>query len=563
MPVNLVDIINGYNYGPTVSCPIGGPSTTGGGGEAPATTPVVFNFTTIPDGVVQQETVYNLDISGSAPIFVQTLVPPELVNFVRIVYLPGGTVQFRCVAPFEGNTTDVTKVVQFSASNSDPATPPDNPAVLNANWTIHPNSQNASWGTTPTALPQGKVGQVYSFYATGITGTGPYKVTLQAGLTAAQLANAGLAVNAASIVDPATDSIIVGTPLAGSEGTALASSVTLRLQGVTGVTTDLVCPSGIIINRTPGINLQSIPTFQTAGTVNFDFKPYIVGYPTPTITVKDGYSLPAKFSLSGNVLTATGITSGDNGTSSDIVFVLANGFDSPTEVPFKISVNIAGTVTGVCPNSIYSVSKNAYCNGGTLISSLADGTEIKTIADIGSGLIALNNTDAAITVHDGAVYSTSSSSWAYRDGTGDTRQSLGILYNIGIGPKWLLMRIRMPNTQQAGECNVCVLGPSWIGFTKDGGGAGNDLFKLHTGTAVLSSMNISAIGNFINILFYVVDQNHAGICYGTGGTITADTGSTLVNNIDSAWDRIIFSPSYMQAADTDQQCFAFGIGPVN
>lgn len=564
MPINLVDTINGYNYGPTVSCPIGGPSTSGGGGNpgggGTSTSPVVVNFTKIPDGVVGQETVYNLNISGTPPFSVTMTLPPEISTLAKIVDIPGGTKQFRCVAPFEGNTSDSIKTIIFTIWNSDPTTNESYPVFATVTWTIHPAGVNASWGSTTNALPAAEVGVPYAFYASGVTGTNPYTFARTAGVTTTQLQNAGLAINQGSIVDVTSSSIIIGTPLPGSEGLGLAAPITLGVTGSTGVQATLQFPQGITIYRTPAITLDAIPTFTANGSVNFS--QYMVGYPTPNITLAQGQSLPAKFTLTNNTLTSSGLTSGDNGTSSPILFVISDGYHTPVNVSYAISVNIAGTQLNVCPGSTISVSKNATANTtGTVISSLTNGTEITQIFDIGSGLPCFNTTDGAGAAHTGAIFDSTSVSMGFRNGTGETnRQSLGFYRTIGLGAKWAVFRIRMPDTQIAGESCVFVFGPSYLSFTKDAGAGGTDKFYLKTGTATLTSMDIDAIGNFINLLVYIVDQNTAGFAYATGGTITADTGNTTVANIDSAWDRMIATPSFMQAADFDIQCVAYGTG---
>lgn len=516
--------------------------------------PVVINFTTLPDGVAQQETVVILDISGTPPFTVFVAAPPELSGLIMIEDLPGGSKRFRCVPPFEGNTADVQKTLAFSVWNAHPDTDEETPAIQTVVWTIKASAVNAGWGSTTNVLPPAEVGHPYQFFAPSITGTGPYAVRRTAGLTVAALQSAGLAIRQASVVEPAVDAMIFGSPLPGSEGTTLAASITLGLTGTTGVEATLAFPAGITIYRQPGLNLQSIPVFSAS--TSFSFAPYLVGYPAAHISVASGYSLPPKYSLDNDVLTGTGLTSGDNGTSADIVFVVSNGYHQPVEIPLTITTNIA-TALGACPAAIVSVSKNARANG-VVMSTLSDQTELITITDIGGGVLAITKEDGAGAAHDGPRYRTSGAYWEVRNGTGETRSSAGIYYPFGLGPKFIVLRIRMPDTQIAGESNVIVFGPSWLGFEKDAGGGGLDLFRLHTGAAVLASPAIDAIGNFVQLLVYVTGTNTAGIAYATDDTIDGDTGAQTVAGIDSAWDRAIWSPSYMQSADADYQCMGIG-----
>lgn len=517
----------------------------------------------IPDGVVNQETKMILNLEGTPPFGAILQIPPELDRLVFIADLPGGSKQLRMLAPFEGAVTDVVKTIGLKVWNANPTTDESHYVGATATWTVHPASIDAGWGTTPNAFPAAVVQQPYRFYATGVTGTPPYTVRLipGGGVTDAMLQAAGISISSGTIADTTTDPIVTGSPVVGSEGVALALPITLGIKGATGVEAQLVFPAGFTINRPPGLTLTQLDTITlAAGSINF--ADYMVGWPTPHISLKAGETLPTHFSLDDDVLSWSGLSTLDNAATS-VTFVIANGLFSPTENTQQIIVNIpaTGDLLNAAPGSIVSFSKNARGNAGVLLETATNGLELVSISDIASGTQILNTADGAGATHLGAIWNATDKCWTFRNGTGEAnRQSLGFLYPFGIGPKWCVLRVRMPDTQEAGEGNLCVFGPSWLGFQKDAGGGGLDLFKLHTANAVLSSPAIDAIGNFVNLLIYVIDNDHAGIAYGTGATITGDTGSTNVAGIDSSWDRVVFSPSYMLAADTDQQCLALGRG---
>lgn len=525
--------------------------------------PAGFGDFELIDGIVGQELVVTVPLTGTPPHVLSVVVDPDLgVGGAKIVSLPGGSKELHLIAPFEGNTTNVTKTVQLTVWNNHPTTRENSPISITKTWTVKPAANaNASWGSTNPVLPGAEVGAAYEFYAADVVGDGPFTFARSGGtITLAMLQSAGLSIRAGTVVDVKTTKVILGTPLPGSETLLDGGTLELSVTGATGVPATLMFPAGINIRRKPGISLQSIPTITTA-TGSIDLSSYLVGDPAASIVLNPGETLPGKFSFLDGVLSWAGLTTGDNATSEGIDFTVSNGYHADVAVTYSIKVQITAGSLEALPGAIASFSKDGRANTGIDLASLADNTEVTVFRDIAGEVINLNAADGAAATHSGALWRSSGSYLEIRNGVGETpRRSIGLFHNIGLGPKYLALRMRMPDTQEAGDVIVAVLGPSALFFNKDGGGGGLDVFKLKTGAVSFSSMAIDAIGNFINLLLYIGGANQVGFAYAADGTIDADTTLQTVAGIDSAWDRIIFAPSYATAADLDLQCMAFGLG---
>ncbi len=302
--------------------------------------PVSLNFSTFPDGAVGQQTEYILDISGTPPFAAYLTAPVELTGRVTLVELPGGSQRFVGVPPAEGFTAQYVKSIGLEVWNAHPDTNAANPVTDTIEWMINPSAIDADWGT-PGALPDAEVEVPYAFYASSVTGTPPYTFARTAGLTVAQLNAAGLNLRVASTANPAGDALIFGTPIAGSENT-LGSSITLGVTGQSGVQDTNAFGAGIVIRRKPTLELQAIPTV-TTGAGSFSFVQYLKGYPAAHIAVASGSSLPSGFSLGSDVLSWTGLTDSNNGTSADIVFDITNGYHTASTATLVISVQVPAT----------------------------------------------------------------------------------------------------------------------------------------------------------------------------------------------------------------------------
>ncbi len=299
---------------------------------APETVPMAWGFSSLPDGTVGQLTQQILAVTGTAPYFIDIVVPPAYTGYVVLKQLSGGSYRFEGTPPNLGATTAVDVPLTFIGWNADPTTDADNVIELSFDWTVNPDIDDVAW-VAPSALPDGEVGAPYEVFAT-TTGTGPVTFARQAGLTTAALSAAGLNFHAGAITDLTTTPFLSGIPLPGSEGT-LGSSVTVRATGLSGTPDDQVFSSGITIRRPPGITITAIPVITTAAG-SFDLGQYLVGFPAPSIT-RDASSAayPTGFSDSGDVLSWTGLTNVDNGTT-DIVFVISNGYHDDELVTFAI-----------------------------------------------------------------------------------------------------------------------------------------------------------------------------------------------------------------------------------
>ncbi len=396
MTITVVDNINGVTYNANSLCPLGGPSVNVDGDGT--TLPATADFTTIPDGVVGQQTSYILPLGGTPPFAVYLTAPSELTASVELVQIPGGSYKFVGVPPNEGNIVDVDKTLTFEIWNADPDTDEPDRIITDVTWTIKPSPINADWGT-PGNMTDAEVGVSYNYKPTTITGTGPYSFARTAGLTTAQLTAAGLNLRIGTTDNPEEDGIIFGVPLPGSENT-LGSSITLGVTGATGVQDTNAFTNGIVIRRKPSLELSSIPTV-TTGAGSFDFTPYLRGYPVSHITLADGYSLPSGFSLGSDILSWTGLTSANNGNSGDIVFTISNGYAGHPDATASFIISVSVPATGSISFDIYNRTDRTATTDPFTISHA--GAASSGVAGVGMFALGLTTTPHVSTMTYGGV----------------------------------------------------------------------------------------------------------------------------------------------------------------
>lgn len=374
MAVDLVNIINGYVYGATSSCPLGGPSANATDPDRFTINPMDWNFSTLPAGTVGQPTQRILDIEGTPPFVVDFSVPPAYTQYVTIRRLPGGSLMFDATPPNLGAVDDVTIDIPLSGWNAHPDTNEQNQISQTISWLIHPQIVDIAW-VTPTSLPDGEVGQPYAVYAE-MDGTGPVTFTRQAGITTATLQTAGLNFTTGAISDTSLTPFLSGVPLPGSEGT-LGSSLTVRAVGLNAVADDQVFGSGIVIRRKPGITITGLPVvLTTAGSV--DLSQYLVGYPTASIS-RDTSSpaWPSGFSMASNTITWTGLDSANNGTV-DMVFLLSNGYHQDQLVTFALTRNVPAA-SAISKDLFTSMQKSSASASTTTVSHAGASSGIKGV----------------------------------------------------------------------------------------------------------------------------------------------------------------------------------------
>ncbi len=348
--------------------------------------PMEWNFASLPAGTVGQPTQQILDILGTAPFFVDIVIPAAYTGYIVLKQLPGGSIRFEGTPPSFGATAAVNVPLTFIGWNADPTTDADHPIELSFDWVVNPSITDVAW-VTPSALPDGEVGVAYSVHAT-VTGTGPVTFARQAGMTTAALTAAGLNFTAGAIADLTVAPFLSGVPLPGSEGT-LGSSVTVRATGLSGTPDDQVFASGITIRRPPGISITAIPVITTAAG-SIDLGQYLIGFPVCSIT-RDASSVayPTGFSDASDTLSWTGLTDAGNGTT-EIVFVISNGYHDDVLVTFAIQRNVPAAAS-IDTDVVTGTQKSSASSATTTVSHAAASSGIKGVfmaacTSTGSGL---------------------------------------------------------------------------------------------------------------------------------------------------------------------------------